>query len=124
MAMTRGRWAAFGRHAIIGDALLTLGVVLLAAVSIATSPSARGVAPAPDCSTLHGTNTASFETWYERWVIFWSDPSSLCYAGAAVLTGLAGTERLFAGTCRVLPVLSDWCPLMPPPHHPPSPPSL
>ena len=34
--------------------------------------------------------------------------SLVAWVGVALLTGAAGTERLFAGTVRVLPVLADW----------------
>ena len=50
----------------------------------------------------------TFATWGSRWESFLSAPSNICFCGVALLTGAAGTERLFAGTCRVLPVLADW----------------
>ena len=102
----KDKWNAYGWIAIGADALLTVGVVILAATSIAFSPSAQETAKPPDCSRLHGEGT--FASWPSRWNDFWSNPSLVAWVGVALLTGAAGTERLFAGTVRVLPVLADW----------------
>ena len=50
----KDKWNAYGWIAIGADALLTVGVVILAATSIAFSPSAQETAKPPDCSRLHG----------------------------------------------------------------------
>ena len=44
--------------------------------------------------------------WGDRFAQFWTEASNLCFAGVALCVGLAGTERLFAGTVRTLPVLA------------------
>ena len=58
------KWQAYGKIAIYMDAILTLGVILLIASSIALSESGRGVATPPGCSGLHGDG--SFAAWGER----------------------------------------------------------
>ena len=100
------KWNAYGKYAIVCDAVYTFLAVVCASIAIAFSPSAVGPPTRPDCSALHAEGT--FEAWGSRFASAFDDPSFMCTLAVYVLVGAAGTERLFAGTCRVLPVLADW----------------
>jgi hypothetical protein len=108
--LVQDKWLAFGRLALLGDALLTFGCVLLIAISLSTSAAARGLERPPDCSELVEVHVGGVigvgERVGERGFAQ-RDGSFACFFFAACLMTTSGVDRLFAGTCRVLPVLQQ-----------------
>jgi len=108
--LVQDKWLAFGRLALLGDVLLTFGCVLLIYISLSTSAAARGLERPPDCSELVQVHVGGVigvgERVGERGFAQ-RDGSFACFFFAACLMTTSGVDRLFAGTCRVLPVLQQ-----------------